>query len=348
MTAYLLPHLLFQHVFMMFLVFFISFMANSYRISRKLIFLSLTMVIAVSLALVYRHPRLIHINIESLASLGWCPKSVSSMGFAKSQIMLKVLANISLSTDTAYEWGANSSTAKILSQSTANLTEFISEVRTSCLSRKLKLKLTPIVAVFRDPPFADVVRPFCDGLWLEFGVFRANTLNHIAYHKKRFCGPNSTPVYGFDTFAGLPTAWRPGFAAGTFNTYGTNITVLPNVRLVRGLFIDTLPGFLRMIDAINGYHSPVSVVHVDCDIYDGARDVLFLLQSRLVPGTIIIFDELFNYPGYEQHEIKALFELMSGVRLRLLPLGSSTDIELKVTREGVNCQSFGFVVETVG
>lgn len=324
-------------------------MTNPGQSSRKIVVLTITIAISVSLFLYYRHALCIPTTGSSLALLTDLSKVVSPADITKPRVTLKVPANVSRSSDTAYEWGADPSTAKLLTHSNDNLTEFISGVRTSCLSRKLKPKLTPIFSVFRDPPYADVVQPFCDGLWLEFGVFRGNTLNHMARHKTRFCGSKSTPVYGFDTFTGLPTAWRPGFAAGAFNLFGVNITILPNVQLVRGVFIDTLPGFLRMMDAVNGYHSPASVVHIDCDIYDGARDVLFLLQSRLVPGTIIIFDELFNYPGYEKHEIKALFELMSGARLRMIPLGSSTDIELKVlTREGVNVQAFGFVVETVG
>jgi len=73
-----------------------------------------------------------------------------------------------------------------------------------------------------------------------------------------------------------------------------------NTVLVKGLFIDTLPGQLRTIDRQYKCHTPVSFVHIDCDIYDGARDVLFLLSNRFVKGSIIVFDELFNYPDFEK------------------------------------------------
>jgi len=82
----------------------------------------------------------------------------------------------------------------------------------------------------------------------------------------------------------------------------------------------------------------------DCDIYDGARDVLFLLGNRLVSGSIIVFDELFNYPGYEKHEIKALFEFLAILGIRLIPLGSSTNIDLNTTYDKY-IQSFAFVVD---
>jgi hypothetical protein len=64
----------------------------------------------------------------------------------------------------------------------------------------------------------------------------------------------------------------------------------------------------------------------------------------LVSGSILVFDELFNYPGYEKHEIKVLFEFLAGSNLRLIPVGSSTTIELNPTHDTYT-QSFAFVVE---
>ncbi|CAF5219995.1 unnamed protein product, partial [Rotaria magnacalcarata] len=190
-----------------------------------------------------------------------------------------------------------------------------------------------------------MVKPSCDGLWMEFGVFRGSSLSKIAKWKSVYCGNESGLVYGFDTFSGLPTNWRPGFDRGTFVVpNGTQILLPSNVKLVKGLFIDTLPTQLRILDRKYQCTTPVSFVHIDCDIYDGARDVLFLLGSRFVPGTIIIFDELFNYPNYEAHEIKALFEFLSGSNLRLIPLGTGGTIELKPVQD-TSIQSFAFVTD---
>ena len=158
-------------------------------------------------------------------------------------------------------------------------------------------------------------------------------------------GENSQPVYGFDTFIGLPTNWRPKYGAGTFVIpNGTNVTVPSNVVLVKGLFIDTLSEQLRLIDRAHRCHAPVSYVHIDCDIYDGTRDVLFLLGSRLVKGSVVIFDELFNYSGYEKHEIKALFEFLSGFNIRLKPLGADVDMYLNSTFD-VHPQSSVFITD---
>jgi hypothetical protein len=38
--------------------------------------------------------------------------------------------------------------------------------------------------------------------------------------------------------------------------------------------------------------------------------VLELLSDRIIPGTVIVFDELLNYNGYERHEMRALFEFL--------------------------------------
>ncbi|CAF3087365.1 unnamed protein product [Rotaria sp. Silwood2] len=213
------------------------------------------------------------------------------------------------------------------------------------MSRQLIPGSHSLHTIFRNPPYKDIVKPYCDGLWMEFGVFRGGSISHIAKWKTAFCGNKSEPVYGFDTFSGLPTNWRPGFGRGTFHVPNeTDILVPSNVVLVKGLFIDTLPIQLRIIDRKHQCRTPVSFVHIDCDIYDGARDILFLLGSRFVPGTILVFDELFNYPSYEKHEIKALFEFLSGSNLRLIPIGTSGNIELKPAQD-IAVQSFAFVTD---
>ena len=33
-------------------------------------------------------------------------------------------------------------------------------------------------------------------------------------------------------------------------------------------------------------------LHIDCDLYAGARDVLTILASRIAPGCLLIFDDV--------------------------------------------------------
>ena len=227
----------------------------------------------------------------------------------------------------------------------SNLSEFIQVTRAAFMSRKLLPNTHSISRIFRDPPHKDMILPSCDGLWMEFGVFQGQTLSHVARWKTKFCGERNSRVFGFDTFSGLPTDWRAGYSKGAFNINNkAAISVPNNAVLVQGLFIDSLPIQLLRFDREHECHTPVSFVHIDCDIYDGARDVLFLLAHRLVPGSIIVFDELFNYPGFEKHEIKALFELLSGYNLRVTPLGAGDHIVANPTADTYS-QSFGLVVD---
>jgi hypothetical protein len=129
------------------------------------------------------------------------------------------------------------------------------------------------------------------GLFLEFGVAGGESIRLIS----RMLGQRSsaTDVYGFDSFHGLPVDWRKGLRKGTFAQAGLP-EVGPNVKLVIGLFEDTLEPFLSETPG------PVSFVHIDCDLYSSSKYVLSTLRraERLHPGTIILFDEFFNYPKW--------------------------------------------------
>lgn len=133
-----------------------------------------------------------------------------------------------------------------------------------------------------------------DGLVLEFGVASGGTVNLLATHHKG-------PVYGFDVFTGLPETWRPGFPKGAF-AQATLPKVRENVKLVVGLFEDTLPGFVLI------HPDRIKLLHVDCDIYSGTVTIFDTLSAQIDDNTIIIFDEYLNYPGWEKCEHKAFIE----------------------------------------
>jgi hypothetical protein len=153
------------------------------------------------------------------------------------------------------------------------------------------------------------------GLWLEFGVAEGKSLQFIASHVPQH-GPKITNqvVYGFDSFEGLPEDWRPGFDKGHFErTDGAVPTFAPyteeSMVLVKGWFQEVLPPWLAEED----HAGPVSLLHIDSDIYSSASLIIsrLILEARIVEGTVIIFDELFNYSGFECGESRALFEIMT-------------------------------------
>ena len=171
------------------------------------------------------------------------------------------------------------------------------------------------------------------GLWLEFGVFRGNTMRQIANYRnashrwsERICC-----VHGFDSFRGLPERWREDriidgrvidFGAGVFNLHGR--VPYPETAIIRwvpGWFNESLPAFLR--DRPRSEH--VSLLHVDSDLYSSASTIFGELGHRLRAGSVIIFDELFGYPQYRKHEIRAFYEFLRSRRsLAAEVLGTST------------------------
>jgi len=104
-----------------------------------------------------------------------------------------------------------------------------------------------------------------------------------------------------DVFTGLPETWRTGFPAGEFAQEPPDV---PGAAVVAGLFEDTLPTFLAETD------EAIAFMHVDCDLYSSTRTVLDLTSDRLVPDAVLVFDEFFNYPGWQQHEYRAWTEFV--------------------------------------
>jgi hypothetical protein len=148
------------------------------------------------------------------------------------------------------------------------------------------------------------LRHLPDGLVCEFGVFEGASINHIAARVPH------RAVFGFDSFEGLPEHWRESFGPGMFTTGGRLPEVLPNVRLLKGWFDETLPPFAAR------HPGPVALLHVDCDLYSSTKCVLEHLGDSLVPGSVVVFDEYFNYPGWERHEFRAFSEFAAARRLR--------------------------------
>ena len=140
-----------------------------------------------------------------------------------------------------------------------------------------------------------------DGHYMEFGVFTGGTIRFIA---RRIGG---RIIHGFDSFAGLPEAWS-GFSLGgkTFDVGGKLPRVPNNVHLHKGYFEDSLPKWLA------DKPGPVAFIHLDCDLYSSTKTIFSLLASRLAPGTILLFDEYFNYSNWERHEFKAFQEFVTG------------------------------------
>lgn len=141
------------------------------------------------------------------------------------------------------------------------------------------------------------------GLWLEFGTGRATSTSILAPYAKKA----DAVLYTFDWLKGLPEEWvvsdSERYAVGTFKTEKEHVLEhvgrKEHIRFVEGLFRDSLPPFLAE------HSGPVAFMHVDCDIYSSTSFVLTSLRDRITAGTIIIFDEYWNYLYYRNHEYRA-------------------------------------------
>lgn len=143
------------------------------------------------------------------------------------------------------------------------------------------------------------------GLILEFGVAGGNSIRKIGGLLP------DRAVHGFDSFEGLPEDWAGHLEGkGAFSQKSELPSVPSNVELHVGWFDATLPEFLKTTD------EPVSFLHVDCDLYGGTKVILDELGSRLRPGSVILFDEYFNYPSWKHHEYKAWQEYVEAHKVK--------------------------------
>ena len=131
--------------------------------------------------------------------------------------------------------------------------------------------------------------------YLEFGVFKGTSTNLFADYVKT--------IYGFDSFEGLREDWA-GFLLpkGHFNLNKKIPELKSNVVPVVGWIQDTLEDFLKQ-------HNPkINFVHVDVDTYETSLYILKSIKPYLDKNAIILFDELYNFPGWRNGEYKALQE----------------------------------------
>ncbi|PCJ67703.1 MAG: hypothetical protein COA58_00785 [Bacteroidetes bacterium] len=135
-----------------------------------------------------------------------------------------------------------------------------------------------------------------DGLYCEFGVYKGYTLNFIQ-------SQTAKTIHAFDSFKGLPEFWIDGFDEKAFELPQTP-NFSGNVEIHEGYYENSLPVFLEKNS------EPFAFLHIDCDLYSSTKTIFDLCKERLVPGTVIAFDEYFNYPGWQQGEYKAFQEFI--------------------------------------
>jgi len=131
--------------------------------------------------------------------------------------------------------------------------------------------------------------------YLEFGVFKGDSANFFSEYVNK--------LYAFDSFEGL----REDFVGSRLPKNHFNLDkkipkLNKNIEPIVGFIQDTLEDFLKK-------HNPkINFVHSDIDTYESTKYVLEKLKPYLIKDSIILFDDLYNRPGWRNGEYKALQE----------------------------------------
>ncbi len=165
-----------------------------------------------------------------------------------------------------------------------------------------------------------------DGLYAELGVAGGDGCRLFGEALK----PHGLVMTGFDSFEGLEEDWtgmQSGREAGAFTQAGALPEVPDNVTLVKGWVQDTLPGYLK-----ENAGKPFAFVHMDMDTYTPTAYALKAIKKRLRKSTVILFDELYGYPGWKHHEYKALKETLDDGDYRYISF-STESVAIEMVRK---------------
>jgi hypothetical protein len=172
------------------------------------------------------------------------------------------------------------------------------------------------------------------GSVIECGVFRGFGVMTWAKLSAMLEPENLTRrIYGFDTFEGFPTIGdkdRSDFANPEVGELRASshaellqliaeydrdrfLGHLPKVELIAGDITKTAPEFIE-----SHPHVVVSLLFIDCDLYEPTRAALKAFLPRMPKGAIVAFDELDN-PIWPGETLAALDDdVLKGLRLRRL------------------------------
>ena len=135
--------------------------------------------------------------------------------------------------------------------------------------------------------------------YMEFGVWKGKSANYFSKYIKK--------LHVFDSFEGLSEDWvgNGNKTRGHFNLNKKIPKLNSNIETHVGWVEDTLEEFLE------NNKPKINFVHFDMDTYTPTKFALEKLKPYLVKDAIIIFDELYNYIGWENGEYKALKEVFN-------------------------------------
>ncbi len=137
-----------------------------------------------------------------------------------------------------------------------------------------------------------------EGQRLEFGVYMGGSISWMGRTYPQYTW------HGFDSFEGLPESWSFNDKAA-FDVGGVIPEVPSNVILHKGWYNETAPAFFK------DNNEPIAFMHMDADLYSSTKTVFDCCWHLIRPGTVIQFDEYWNYNDWQNHEYKAFQEMVA-------------------------------------
>ena len=151
-----------------------------------------------------------------------------------------------------------------------------------------------------------------DFIYIEFGVFSGTSINFFSNKIKK-------NIYGFDSFQGLKEDWLgTSVPKGTFDLNKKIPKLNNNVIPIVGWIQDTLPKFL------NEKQPKICFIHMDVDTYESSKFILEKIKPFLTNNSIILFDEIYNFEGWDVGEYKALKEVFNDDEFRFISFSIDT------------------------
>ena len=113
-------------------------------------------------------------------------------------------------------------------------------------------------------------------------------------------------VWGFDSFEGFPELSEADAGSGAEyvgmscagddgiravnNTFAATGVATTNVRLIKGWFVDTVPGLVAEV-------GPIALLRLDSDFHDATRLTLEQFYDSVVQGGVVIINDYFAFEG---------------------------------------------------
>lgn len=167
------------------------------------------------------------------------------------------------------------------------------------------------------------------GDYHEYGCHRCRTFR-MALTEARRHDLSTMGFHAFDSFEGLPDPtsdtsveiWKRGALTTSEEAFQSMVRdhgiYADNVRTIKGFYSDSLTPALQRTYLDSG--RKISLVNIDCDLYESAIPVFKFIDPLLQEGTVIYIDDLFaGYKGSPKKGVaKAFLEWQASTRWKVV------------------------------